>query len=992
MSKDTENVGSWFTNKRLALILSVVVVASLLAPIMLVVWMNPAEPSGPDYPDVPEYGGLLITLPSADLGPDACQAGEFVTELPIDEIKRYAPLEEEQEYLNTHPELHMQGPNYYEDDDIMRPMDRDVALLGAEGSNVAPPRDVEEADIVKLVGDTYFILNPYRGLIIVDVSNPDKPDVLGRARVYGEPVEMYIVGDNAYLVVRARYQYWYDLYLLENVRQVCDFHIGSQIIVVDISDLTAPEIVDKLSIPGYVQDTRRVGSVIYAASNEYLWRWMSPEEEDKTHITSFDISEPTNVTEVMTIDFNGSYNEVHVTENAIFVSQPDWDGDLMGEPTTRIVYVDISDPFGQMSVEGDHEVGGFLDDRYQMDYYDGMFRFVTHYWNWGALGESELWILDVSAPANLSLLGNLLVDDAGTLMATRFAGDRAYTIHLPERIDPLDVLDLSDPTNPKLTDVLEIPGWITHMEVRGYRILALGVDDTNREMKVALSLFDVSDPYHAVMLDRVTIGEDWSWSGANWDPKQLSVMDDLGMVVVPFSSNFVDGIGWWRSVHAIQLVDFDLQYGELTVRGIVNTPYSITRTRHHADRILATSDRTLQVIHFGDRDDPYVTAVVELAVHIMDYFKMGDHFVRLVQRDYGSTMKLETRGPSGIVSMDTGMLWGHVLPDDPYVYMVGHDSKDRKSYLRIFDYSDPLNPLRMGDVELPSGGYGIGIAPMMDVGYYGYSSLVPALEEGYVVYYHPEYDWEHETPRYTLHAISVLDPSDPTVVSRYGFRASMVMNALIEDDVFYFTDYEYSWERVGEDYVWETRDWLGRISLADLNDPEQLPSVDIPGMMVDVEGQRVYTLAGGWEGFQTVNVLELQGDEATVLLAVQVDGHVSGIFVEDGIVYLSNTTAYWYWMGEERPRTYFAVLDVTDTENPTVLGLFQVGGYAHLWKLEGGYAFLNSFSGCHYMFDVRGDPSFVGVYHSSGWVTQLRVYDGRAYFVEGLYGVEVVDL
>ncbi|MCJ2512789.1 MAG: hypothetical protein LN409_05535, partial [Candidatus Thermoplasmatota archaeon] len=108
MSKDTENVGSWFANKRLALILSVVVVASLLAPIMLVVWMNPTEPSGPDYPDVPEYGGLLITLPTADLGPDACQAGEFVTELPIDEIKRYAPLEEEQEYLNTHPELHMQ--------------------------------------------------------------------------------------------------------------------------------------------------------------------------------------------------------------------------------------------------------------------------------------------------------------------------------------------------------------------------------------------------------------------------------------------------------------------------------------------------------------------------------------------------------------------------------------------------------------------------------------------------------------------------------------------------------------------------------------------------------------------------------------------------------------------------------------------------------------------------------------------------------------------
>ncbi|MEE9489802.1 MAG: beta-propeller domain-containing protein [Thermoplasmata archaeon] len=975
MSEDSENVGSWFTGKRLALILSVVVIASVLAPVGLIVLMNPAEPSGPSYPDIPGYEGLVITLPAADVGADACQAGEFVTELPIDEIKRYAPLEEAQEYVNMHPELQMQGP-YYEDG-LMRTMD-DVALLGAEESNMVPPRDVEEADIVKLVGDTYFILNPYRGLIIVDVSNPDEPDVLGRARVYGEPVEMYIVGDNAYLVVQARYQYWYDLYLLENVRQVCDFHIGSQIVVVDISNLTAPEIVDKLSIPGYVQDTRRVGNVIYAASNDYMWKWFSPEGEDTTHVTSFDISDPTNVSEVMTIDFNGSYNQVHVTESAIFIAQPDWGDELRGGPTTAIVYVDISDPSGQMSVEGDYDADGFLDDRYQMDYYDGMFRFITHYWGWGELGESELWILDVSDPANLSLLGNLLIDDAGTLMATRFAGERAYTIHLPERIDPLDVL--------------EIPGWITHMEVRGDRILALGVDDTAEELQVALSLFDVSDPYNAVLMDRVTIGEGWSWSSANWDPKQLSVMDDQELVVVPFTSSFVDRNEWWRTAHAIQLVDFDLSSGDLTVRGIVNTPSSITRTRHHADRILASSDRTLQVIDFTDRDDPAVTAIVELAVHIMDYFKMGDHFVRLVQHDYGSTMRLETRGPSGIVSMDTGMLWGHALPDEPYVYMVGHGSEDRKSYLRIFDYSDPLNPGRLGEVELPSEGYGIGIAPMMDVGYYGYSSLVPALEDGYVVFYSPEYDWEYETPRYTLHVISVLNPYDPTVLSRYSFRASMVMNALIEDDTFYFTDYEYSWERVGEDYIWETRDWLGRISLADLNGPAQLPSVDIPGMMINVDGDRVYTLAGGWAEFQTVNVLELQDDDATVLLAVQVDGHISGIFVEDGVVYLSNTTAYWYWIGEERPRTYFVVLDVTDTENPLVLGTFAVGGYASLWKLEGGYAFLNTYSGCHYMFDVRGDPSFRGVYHSSGWVTQLRVYDDKAYFVEGLYGVEVVDL
>jgi hypothetical protein len=221
MNKDSENVGSWFTDRRLVAILSVAIVASIVAPVGLVVLMNPAEPSGPGYPDFPGYEGLVVTLPAADMGPDACQAGEFVTELPIDDIMRYTPLEEAQEYLNTHPELQMQEPYYETFYTLGVVAMEDSETLQSGSRNAAPPRDVEEADIVKLVGDTYFILNPYRGLIIVDVSNPDEPDILGRSRVYGEPVEMYIVGDNAYLVVRARYQYWYDMYLLENVRQVC---------------------------------------------------------------------------------------------------------------------------------------------------------------------------------------------------------------------------------------------------------------------------------------------------------------------------------------------------------------------------------------------------------------------------------------------------------------------------------------------------------------------------------------------------------------------------------------------------------------------------------------------------------------------------------------------------------------------------------------------------------------------------------------------------
>ncbi|MFQ6106797.1 MAG: beta-propeller domain-containing protein [Thermoplasmata archaeon] len=994
--------------KKMALIMSGIVALSVFAPLAIVFGLNATQhPSGlGGLPEVSDYEGLLITVPSSDSEALICQEGELVTQLPLEEIKRYLPLEQEQDFLNKHPWSFSPESDY--------PLTVSPVAFGELVGDVMPvafdteattrtpaPRDIEEADIVRLVGDTYFVLNPYRGLLIVDVANPDEPELLGRARVYGEPVEMFIVDSMAYLIVKADYGYWYGLHLSEKTQEVCDFNIGSQIIAVDVSDFANPEIVQKFHVPGFVQDTRRVGNVIYAVSNEHSWygmRWEGA-TEDKSHIVSFDISDPTNITEIQRLDFNGSYNQIHITEQAIFVAQPT-SGDWFRESArTRVVYVDVSHPGGLMKLGGSYEVGGWLEDRYQIDYYDGTLRLVTHYRR--GTGESELWILDVSDPSDIELLGNLLIDDAGTLMATRFAEDRAYTIHLPRRVDPLDVVDLSDPADPKLTDVLEIPGWITHMEVRGHKILALGVDDTSARTKVALSLFDVSDPYHAVLLDRVAIGNDWSWSSANLDPKTLSVLDDLNMALVPITSRVVDENGYTTSANAVQIVDFDLTSGELEVRGMVYTPASVTRTRHHAERILATSDRTLQVIDFADRDNPGVTAVMELTTRIMDYVVIGDRFVRLVRHDSLGGLWLETVDSAGnaMASIRTGMGWGDLLVNEQYIYIVGYEHRTPKNVIKIFDYSDPTNPELGGEYELSDGSDACGGPGIMwgCFSYYSFGSYVPALEDGYLVYYYADgSNWLDETSGYTLEVIDLSDPADPGLASTLQFNAHMIMNPLIDDGVLYYTDVEHLYETNDWGiYESSTRDSLGRISLANTEGPETLPNVDIPGMMLAVEGGMVYTLADyGDEGFQTLNVLEVENDEATVLLAVRIDGYVNRLIVEDGIAYVGNSTGYWYmWDYEqEEPRFHFVVMDLRDVENPAILGTFETSEQAYLQKVEGECAFLRSSSGRYYIFHVGEEPSFFGLYLSNSWVTKLRVLDGRAFFIEGYYGVDVVDL
>ncbi|UCD93169.1 MAG: beta-propeller domain-containing protein [Methanobacteriota archaeon] len=1009
-----ENVGRnsrMMSRKMKAVVLTSILVLSVFVASMALLAMDKGDQDNvdPDMPYFPTYDGFLYTIPSMNLQTEACQQGELVTTLPIGDIQRFAELEEEQDFGNKHPFGSAYGGYYGSGTQFMTTGTYDdTSIISAlpEMSRSPAPRDIEEADIVKLVGDTFYILNPYRGLLIFSVENPDEPVLLGRAAVYGIPQEMYIVDDMAYLVENTNYGYWYDMIALEGISEVCDFSIGSQIVVVDVSDSANPQIVEKFQVPGFIEDTRRVGKIIYAVSNEFAWYGRGYNEtEDKTYVISFDISNPEDIKEVQRIEFGGRYNQIHVTQTAMYVAQPTEGNDWNETAGTRIVYLDISHPGGQMTIRGSFDVGGSLNNRYQMDYYDGTLRVVTHYFR--RVQESELWILDVSNPSNMELLGRLLVDDAGSLMATRFAGDRAYTIHLPVRVpvDPLDVLDLSDPTDPKLTDILEIPGWVTHMEVRGYKILALGVDDSSGRQKVALSLFDVSDPYNAVLLDRVAIGEEWSWSSANADPKTLSVLDDLNMVLVPFNTVSAERDMWSYWISGVQIIDFDLSSGDLVTRGLVKTPASVSRTRYHSERILATSDRALQVIEYEDRDNPEVTAVVELAQNVIDYFRISECFVRLVSSDWSSTLRLETLSvdpPGGVAaSIDTKFYSATVHIDEPYLYLVGYNYETYKRSVKIFDYSDPLNPEFKGVYVLTNPwGYitfdiGMGIMP----GSWGGGEVL--FGDDYLVQYYSTYDWEPEyKTRHFIELVDLSDPSNPTLITKYEFDATYVRNMILVDDVLYFTDIEYvQKEDENGTYRYETNDYLGRIALVQLWFPIQLPSLSIPGVMLDVEGSRAYTLAGfewGDDSLQTLNVLELGVNEITLKAAIRVDGYVGGVIIEDGIAYLSNSTDYYYrWAYPEvEIEYYFIVMDLRDTDNPTVAGKFELNTYAHLWKVEEGHAFLTSYMGCVFIFDVTDptSPTFFGIYHTISWVNQIRVYDNMAYFVEGFSGVEVVDL
>ena len=121
------------------------------------------------------------------------------------------------------------------------------------------------------------------------------------------------------------------------------------------------------------------------------------------------------------------------------------------------------------------------------------------------------------------------------LYASRFLGERGYLVTF-RQTDPLYVLDLADPRNPRVSGELEITGysdWLLPVgegHVLGIGKGAVPVVDGFGDGRgalfqgVKLSLFDVSDPAAPREVQSLAVGERGTESPALADPRAITIM------------------------------------------------------------------------------------------------------------------------------------------------------------------------------------------------------------------------------------------------------------------------------------------------------------------------------------------------------------------------------------------------------------------------------------------------------------------------------------
>jgi hypothetical protein len=740
-------------------------------------------------------------------------------------------------------------------------------------------RAISEADILQISGDKLYALSRYSGLTVIDASNPAALRLEGVYRTAAEPFEMYVEDG----VVYAMFNGWYS-YACDD-GGVCSWQTESRVQAIDTRDPANIHLLADLEVPGYIDDSRRVGDVMYLVTEQWGGCW-GCEQGSNTTVTSFDLSDQTRFTELDQLRLSskneyGGGRSIAVTDQRIYIAGYEYDQNYRFLPGS-VQVVDISDAAGALVEGARFNVAGPIQSRWQMDEFDGVFRVISQPGGWGTDQPPVVDTFRVAASNDIQRAGSLSVRlprANEVLQSVRFDGARAYAITAEQR-DPLFTFDLSDPAAPRQMGELEMPGWVYHMEPRGDRLYALGNDPANPDGSLHVSLFDVSNLAQPVLLSRVAFGGDWGnfAEGQNQIHKAFSILPEQGLIMVPFSGGSYDEATCeYDFGSGIQLVDFTDT--TLTRRGVAPQVGNARRALLHRDHLFGIGDNAVQTFDISNRDLPVEQDQLDVARNVTSVRVLGDHLLRFGS-DWATNQTILDMTPvaraseaqpqaeidlSALFGEDAwscggGSSWsGQVFTRGDYAYVPRYSySYDRQgsSYEQrltfyIVDLSDRSAPRAVGSfpVEPTTGDTYITNILQTD------NTLLVGRQQGYYSY-NPSTGKQDGTPRYFYDVIELSDPSAPTLASRFEVPAQAAANGWGRFGVVGCSmDMGWGWYGGGSNAELTDGDmvisqhsepvandpnrvkyYLDRIDVSDPYQPSLLPGINIPGTAVHYNG------------------------------------------------------------------------------------------------------------------------------------------------------------
>lgn len=260
----------------------------------------------------------------------------------------------------------------------------------------------------------------------------------------------------------------------------------------------------------------------------------------------------------------------------------------ISKETDRSVVHRIRISNGNIEYEAGGSFPGRVLNQFSMDEDNGYFRVATTTGGWmgGVRAESlnHVYVLDL----NLNIAGKLEDLAKGeSIFSARFLGDRLYMVTF-ERIDPLFVIDLSNPASPKVLGELKIQGYSDYLHpYDNNHIIGLGMDadENGRTTNLKISLFDVSDVSDPKEISKYAFGGRGAYSYALHEHKAFLFDRDKELLVIP--ARVYDGDekddGYWRNYwHGAYVFQVNLNDG-VVYRGRIAHQEEVNETEYWMD-------------------------------------------------------------------------------------------------------------------------------------------------------------------------------------------------------------------------------------------------------------------------------------------------------------------------------------------------------------------------------------------------------------------------
>src|SRR6266571_4813821 len=240
----------------------------------------------------------------------------------------------------------------------------------------------------------------------------------------------------------------------------------------------------------------------------------------------------------------GTSSNIYVSLHQIYLTQPIW------SQVEQTAVHRISIDGANISYQATGTVSGHVLNEFSMDEYNGNFRIATTGYSFNQVAstggvastyvqQTNLYVLD----SGLHIIGRLEGLSPGeAFYAARFMGDRAYLVTF-QRMDPLFVIGLQDPHQPKVLGQLNIPGVSDYLQPYDEtHLIGFGKSSQNVTWENAalfqglkLSLFDVTDPGHPIDTSDYFVGDRGSDSPALTDHRSVLFDQSLNLLVIPLS-------------------------------------------------------------------------------------------------------------------------------------------------------------------------------------------------------------------------------------------------------------------------------------------------------------------------------------------------------------------------------------------------------------------------------------------------------------------------